>query len=43
MLYSPLKNLVVGIMIGIVVTSLSNDYIIIRRSKYDRLKRKADL
>lgn len=40
MIFYPFKVLLTGIVIGVVVASLSGDYVIIRRKKYEQLKNK---
>lgn len=41
MIFMPFRYLFTGIIIGIVAVSLSNDYVIISRRRYEKLKRKA--
>jgi hypothetical protein len=40
MIFAPFRYVLTGIFIGIVMVSLSNDYVIISRRKYERLKEK---
>jgi len=40
MIFAPLRYLFTGIVIGMVIVGLSNDYVIISRRKYDRLRKK---
>ncbi len=38
MIFAPFRYLVTGIVIGVVIMGLSNDYIIISRRRYEKLK-----
>lgn len=40
MIFAPFRYLVTGIVIGVVIMGLSNDYIIISRRRYEKLKNK---
>lgn len=42
MIFQPVRLLMTGIMIGIVISSLSNDYVLISRRRYEKLKRKCE-
>ena len=40
MIFAPFRYLFAGIVIGIVFSSLSGEYVIITRRKYNKLRRK---
>ena len=40
MIFAPFRYLMTGIVIGVVIMSLSNDYMIISRRRYEKLKNK---
>ena len=40
MIFAPFRYLVTGIVIGVVIMGLSNDYMIISRQRYEKLKNK---
>lgn len=39
MIFAPFRYMVSGIIIGIVLMTLSNDYVIISRRKYEKMKK----
>ncbi len=41
MIFAPFRYLWTGIVIGVVIMGLSNDYIIISRRRYEKLKEKS--
>lgn len=41
MVYSPLRGIFTGIVIGVIIMALSNDYVIISRRRYEKLKEKS--
>ncbi len=41
MIFMPFRYLVAGIIIGALIASISDDYVIISRRKYEKLKEKA--
>lgn len=42
MIFSPFRCTVTGIVIGLVLATLSNDYVIVNRRKYDKLKKEKE-
>ena len=41
MIFMPLRYLFTGIIIGVVFVGLSNDYVIISRRRYEKLRKNA--
>ena len=42
MIFAPFRYMVTGIVIGLVLATLSNDYVIVSRRKYDKLKKEKE-
>lgn len=42
MIFYSTRLLMTGIIIGMVISTLSNDYVLISRRKYEKLKRKRE-
>ena len=40
MIFAPFRYVFTGIIIGVVLMSLSNDYVIISRRRYEKMKEK---
>lgn len=41
MIFAPFRYVLTGIVIGMVLVSLSNDYVIISRRRFEKLKEKS--
>jgi len=42
MIFAPFRYMATGIVIGFVLATLSNDYVIVSRRKYDKLKKEKE-
>jgi len=42
MIFAPFRYMFAGIIMGMVIVGLSTDYVIVRRTSYEKLKRKAE-
>jgi len=40
MIFAPFRYVLTGMIIGVVAVSLSNDYVILSRRRYNRLRRR---